>query len=286
MKIDRDTFSRTLKDELSRIKIIDLKQAYWEKYALTKLISAKNIRNRQKTPKRKSNLKPYLLRRLFYLNKAVPDTFEHKNPNLNIVEIGSEGRKGFLRGTFLANGSLISPVRGHHLEIVLPTHKEALLVKLFMTRQNFKCGLVKRRSAWVVYLKGADQISEFIAFLGGSRSVLQYENIRVQKSIKSSVQRQVNMDKANVSRSVESCLKQIEDILLIERELGLNHLPKALREIAEARLNNEALTMQELGQSLNPPITKSAVNHRLRRISKTASRLREQKNKEQHDHFI
>ena len=102
-----------------------------------------------------------------------------------------------------------------------------------------------------------------------------YEGVRVQKTLKSSVLRQVNMDRANVSRAVESSLKQIEDIRLIDEEQGLHRLPPALREVAQARLAHQALTMEELGQVLDPPISKSAVNHRLRRIAKRAENLRE-----------
>ena len=128
-----------------------------------------------------------------------------------------------------------------------PPRTKLLLVQKLIADEGLKSGIVRRRSAWVVYIKDADNISQFLALLGATRSMLQYEDIRVQKTVKSSVLRQMNMDKANLSRSVESCLKQIEDILLIEREIGLHRLPKALREIAEARLNNQALTMEEPG---------------------------------------
>ncbi|HHY12463.1 MAG TPA: DNA-binding protein WhiA [Firmicutes bacterium] len=291
MKIRRDTFSRTLKEELSRVEIAGTAQAFWEDCALRNLAGNKGgaqalrnqARRKQHLQTPKPHIKPYLLRRLFYLGKALSESEAAGGgkPDLSVLSSDSQSRRSFLRGVFLAKGSLVSPVRGHHLEMALPTEKVALLVRNLIAHEGLKGGLVKRRSAWVVYLKDADEISKFLALLGASRSVLQYEGIRVQKTVKSSVQRQVNMDKANVSRSVESCLRQIEDILLIEQELGLQRLPKALREISEARLNNQALTMQELGQSLNPPISKSAVNHRLRRIAQKADSLRRKSKREQ-----
>ncbi len=104
--------------------------------------------------------------------------------------------------------------------MVLPCKQTALLVKSLVDQEGLKSGLVKRRSSWVVYIKDADRISQFLTLVGASRAVLQYENVRVQKDLKSSVQRQVNMDRANVSRSVESSLKQIEDIQPIDEEQG------------------------------------------------------------------
>ena len=291
MKIERDTFSRTLKEELSRVEITGTTQAYWEHYAITSLLDGKargqatkirtipNQHSAQLSTHR-LHVKPYLLRRLFYLRKNLSGAEAVRNGQLDELD-DTQNRRSFLRGVFLAKGSLISPVRGHHLEIALPTQSLAQLVRKLIAGEGLKSGIVKRRSAWVVYLKDADQISQFLALLGASRAMLRYEDIRVQKNVKSSVQRQMNMDKANLSRSVESCLRQIEDILLIDQEIGLHRLPKALREIAEARLNNQALTMEELGQTLNPPISKSAVNHRLRRIAQKADALRDKQKKEQ-----
>ena len=272
MKVRRDTFSRTLKDELSRVEIADKNQAFWEDYALKKLTANKG-----------KGQKPYLLRRLFYLSKKLSGKRANRGqkPDFGALNLDGPARRSFLRGVFLAKGSLTSPVRGHHLEMALPTEKGALLIQNLLTSEGMKSGLIKRRSAWVVYLKDADEISKFLVLLGGWRTVLQYEGIRVQKTVKGSVQRQVNMDRANVSRSVESCLRQIEDILFIDKELGLNRLPKALREIAEARMANQALTIEELGQSLNPPISKSAANHRLRRLAQKAHALRQPNKKEQ-----
>ncbi len=292
--MQRETFSRTLKEELSRVEIIDETQAYWEHLALRQLIAPKNKRLKPSASQNnqalsleacKPHVKPYLLRRLFCLNKALSDSnrqmLQTSKPDFDTLISHTQSRRSFLRGIFLARGSLSSPIRGHHLEMALPYEQIAALVKNLINQEGLKSGIIRRRSSWVVYLKDADEISEFLTLLGASRSVLQYEEIRVQKTIKSSVQRQVNMDKANVTRSVESCLKQIEDIRLIDETLGLHRLPKALREIAEARLAHQALTMQELGQVLNPPISKSAVNHRLRRLAEKADSLREQSKREQ-----
>ena len=297
MKTGRDTFSRTLKEELSRVEITGASQAFWEDYAIRSLLEGEGwmpqnptqAEQNRASPKRQAltpgtRARPYLLRRLFYLRKKLSGT----EPALSGVETASKAglddprnRRSYLRGIFLVRGSLISPVRGHHLEIALPTQEQASLVRKLIAGEGLKSGMVKRRSAWVVYLKDADDISQFLALLGATRSVLRYEEIRLQKTVKSSVLRQMNMYKANLSRSFESSVKQIEDILLLDEEIGLKRLPRALREIAEARLNNPELTMEELGQTLNPPISKSAVNHRIRRIAQKAESLRYKYKREQ-----
>lgn len=287
MKLEKDTFSRILKEELSRVEIPGPEQAFWEYYALQYLIATRNQVGAGKHNNNsgfeleacKGYVKPYLLRRLFYLSKKLSTSGQStcftRAPNFEQLKLNPDNRRSFLRGVFLARGSLSSPVRGHHLEMAMPCKQTALGVKSLVGKEGLKSGLVKRRSSWVVYIKDADHISQFLTLLGASRSVLQYEGVRVQKTLKSSVLRQVNMDRANVSRAVESSLKQIEDIRLIDEEQGLHRLPPALREVAQARLAHQALTMEELGQVLDPPISKSAVNHRLRRIAKRAENLRE-----------
>ena len=290
MKLEKDTFSRTVKEELSRVETIDYCEAFWEYYALSMLLFSETspdernqfpVHNRFNFESAKGQVKPYLLRRMFYLDKVINTGNEHPNDNRpkNLTELKYDvkARRAFLRGVFLAKGSLSSPLKQHHLEFVLPKKEMALLVSNLLRVDGLKTGIAQRRGLWIVYMKNGDEISEFLTMLGASRSVLKYEEIRVQKALKSSVQRQVNMDKANVSRTVESSLGQIADIELIDEEVGLRSLPPALKEVARARLANPSLTLEELGQTLNPPISKSAVNHRLRRISKRAASIKEGK---------
>ncbi len=156
----------------------------------------------------------------------------------------------------------------------MPARKDALLVRSLLSKENLRCGLVERRSAWVAYLKDGDDISEFLKAVGATATVLEYEDVRVMKSVKSSVQRLVNMDRANVGRSVEASLRQLEDIRLIDEERGLSSLSPALRELAQLRVENPDMSMEELGLALREPASKSAVNHRFRRLSEIAGRTR------------
>ncbi len=174
----------------------------------------------------------------------------------------------------MSRGSVSSPTRTHHLEMALPARKDALFVRSLLAREELRGGLVQRRSSWVVYLKDGDEISGFLTAVGASRSVLDYENVRARKSLKSSVQRLVNMDRANVGRSVEASIRQLEDIRLIDEERGLTALPPALREVARLRIQNPDMSMEELGQALTTPVSKSAVNHRMRRLAEMAQDIR------------
>ncbi|HPP60463.1 MAG TPA: DNA-binding protein WhiA [Bacillota bacterium] len=285
MKSGKDTFSRTVKEELSRVEIAGPSQAFWEYYGLICLLGPnKDFEVSNGSPvvspfdfqSSKDKVKPYLLRRMFYLDKNLLSLCENQ-PSLEQLKNNPEDRKAFLRGLFLARGYLSSPSNQHHLELVLPSEEMAIFVSSLLDLEGLKNAIIKRRGAHIVYMKNGDQISQFLTMLGASRSVLEYEQIRVRKTVRGSVQRQINMDKANLSRTVDSSLAQIADIELLDEEIGLNSLSPALREIAQARLDNPSLTMEELGQSLAPPISKSAVNHRLRRIAEKAESIKKGK---------
>ncbi|HHW18745.1 MAG TPA: DNA-binding protein WhiA [Firmicutes bacterium] len=289
--MEKDTFSEVLKEELAHVRIGTHAQAFWEAYALRRYLPP---RSKRESKRLKDGTvvsgRPFLLRRLYFLEKKLSGqgpAFRRQGkgllidgnglpaePPLHILLKNAAARRCYLRGTFLARGSVASPHKSHHLEMAFANRCDAMWIKTLLEKEELKAGITDRRSAWVVYLKDSDEISKFLTILGAFRSVLEYENIRAKKNLKSSVQRLVNMDRANVSRAVEAALRQIEDIVLIDSERGLSSLSPALRELAVLRLENPDMTMEELGQALNPPASKSAVNHRFRRIAEIASRLR------------
>lgn len=302
MRDGKDTFSRAAKEELARVVVKGRAPAYWETLALRRYLAPRAI----KAAEASVPAEPFLMRRLFYLVKqgggetslysaknrsgnkktasgrstrrlrskirTVPDGYR---PSFDILVSNVACRRAFLRGAFLARGSVSSPVRNHHLEIAMPTSVDGALVRSLMDIEELKGGLIRRRSSHVAYLKDADEIAEFLRIIGASQAVLDYEDVRARKSLKSSVQRLVNMDRANVSRSVEASLRQVEDIQTIDDVMGLNRLPAALKELARLRLVNRDLSMEELGELLAPPSSKSAVNHRFRRIADIAADLRQ-----------
>jgi len=294
LRDSKDTFSRAVKEELARVRPKNPRQAYWEMVALQKYLSFRSGRR----PGSEIPAEPFLARRLLYLMKqcgadasrdasrdapkdASRDTTKAAPQESTSTLLSDPAcRRAFLRGAFLARGSIASPNKNHHLEIALPSHEDGALVGSILDKEGLKGGLVTRRSSHVAYLKDADEIAEFLRLTGAFQAVLDYENIRARKSLMSSVLRVVNMDRANVSRAVDASIKQLRDIRLIDEEVGLAHLPAALRELARLRLAHPDLTMEELGQLLNPPASKSAVNHRFRRLGEMADDLRKRKDGE------
>ena len=136
--------------------------------------------------------------------------------------------------------------------------------------------VIQRKNSFIIYLKEGEQIVDLLNIIGAHNSLLQLENIRIMKEMRNNVNRLVNCETANLSKTVNAAVRQVESIKLIQREIGLSRLPQNLREIAELRLNNPDVSLKELGEMLNPPIGKSGVNHRLRRIEKIAGELRKE----------
>ena len=185
-------------------------------------------------------------------------------------------RRAFLRGAFLGAGTMTGPEKGYHFEWRSEDdHLSETLEKLLE-----KCGLpfrvYARGGKQVVYLKGAEQISAALALMGASGSVLKMENIRVQKQMRERAVRAANCDEHNSEKMLDAGARQAEAIRRISLKQGLFTLPGALREIARKRLENPDLSLQELGNSLDPPIGKSAANHRLRRLMEIAASLEEE----------
>lgn len=182
-------------------------------------------------------------------------------------------RRSYLRGFFLGRGSINQPARGHHLELVVPSPRIAQDLAGLMRTFALSPGISSRKDETVLYLKDAQAIAGFLGVVGASQALLQFENSRVYRSVKERVNRLVNMETANVDRTVEAAARQVRAIRLIDEQLGLHQLPRGLREVAESRLRLPELSLEELGQSMSPPLGKSAVNHRLRRLLAMAARL-------------
>jgi DNA-binding protein WhiA len=185
-------------------------------------------------------------------------------------------RRAFLRGCFLGRGSVNRPGSSYYLEIVLDTVEAATEVQRVMARFQLVSGLRKRKENYVVYLKNAEQIGEFLRIVGAHQAVLEFENSRIWKEMRNQVNRLVNCDTANVKRVVEAGLAQVEDIKLIAEKVGLGYLSPPLREIAELRLQYPEVSLKELGKMLKRPLGKSGVNHRFRALRRIANQLRRQ----------
>jgi len=183
-------------------------------------------------------------------------------------------KRAYLRGAFLGGGSISDPEKTYHLEFV--THNEEFSNELMdlINSYGLSSKPVLRKNSYVIYLKEGDQIVDMLNIIGAHNALLEFENIRILKDMRNSVNRIVNCETANLTKIVDASIRQIENIEYIQRTAGLKILPDNLREIAELRLENRNASLKELGQMLNPPIGKSGVNHRLRKIEKIAEQLK------------
>lgn len=186
-------------------------------------------------------------------------------------------KRAFLRGTFLAAGSISDPEKSYHLEIVCNTKERALQVQSILKELELDARIVARKKNQVVYLKEGSQIVELLGLMEAGISLMNLENIRILKEISNNVNRKVNCETANIGKTVSAAVKQIEDIRYIETHIGFSQLARGLEEVAVLRLQYKDATLKELGEMLNPPVGKSGVNHRLRKLSKIAEELRRDK---------
>jgi DNA-binding protein WhiA len=184
-------------------------------------------------------------------------------------------RRAYLRGAFLGGGSISNPEKTYHMEFVANTIEQAEeLVKLINTFE-LHAKIIQRKNSFVVYLKEGEQIVDLLNIIGAHSALLDLENVRVYKEVRNNVNRLVNCETANLNKTVDAAIRQSESIRYIQNKVGLRKLPPGLREIAEVRLNYPDITLKEIGEMLDPPIGKSGVNHRLRKIEKIAEELKE-----------
>ena len=183
-------------------------------------------------------------------------------------------RRAFIRGAFLAAGSISDPNKNYHFEIVCETSPQALQLQEIMKGFAVDAKIVERKRHYVVYLKEGAQIVDMLNVMGAHVALMDLENVRILKEMRNSVNRKVNCETANITKTVSAAVRQVEDIQWIEQTRGLGSLPDSLREIAEVRLEHPDMPLKDLGQLLDPPLGKSGVNHRLRRISEIADRHR------------
>ncbi len=184
-------------------------------------------------------------------------------------------KKSFIRGMFLAAGSVNDPNKAYHFEIVVKNLDMAQAVKEIINSFQLEAKVVKRKKYYVVYLKEGSMIVDILNVMEAYVSLMDMENIRILKDMRNDINRRVNCETANIKKTVSAARKQIEDIEYIEKTKGLKYLNETLRELAQLRLEEPDANLAELGEMLNPPVSKSGVNHRLRKISSIADSLRD-----------
>lgn len=179
----------------------------------------------------------------------------------------------FLRGAFLAVGSVSSPEKAYHLELVLKDEKMANDLKNLVNMYHLNAKVVLRKGSFVVYLKESENIKDFLTLIGAQTAILEFENVRILKEMRNNVNRIVNCETANLDKTINAARRQIESIETIEQCMGLEKLPIGLKELAYLRLENEEASLSELAQMLNKPTSRSGVNHRFKKLDSIARRL-------------
>lgn len=186
-------------------------------------------------------------------------------------------KRAFIRGAFMASGSMSDPNKAYHFEIVCRTPEQAARIQELMREFETDPKIVERKNHFVVYLKDGSQIVDMLNVMEAYVSLMNLENVRILKEMRNSVNRKVNCETANIGKTVTAAVKQIADIELIRDTEGLDSLPMPLREIAQVRLENPEAPLKDLGQYMNPPVGKSGINHRLRKLAAIADAIREEK---------
>ena len=184
-------------------------------------------------------------------------------------------KRAFIRGAFLAVGSMSDPEKGYHLEFVCEEEEQAKLLHNIIASFDIETKIVERKNHYVVYMKEGTAIVDILNVMEAHISLMELENLRILKEMRNSINRRVNCETANINKTVSAATKQVEDIRYIESQKGLASLPDSLYEMALLRLEHPDAALKELGELLVPPVGKSGVNHRLRKISEYADKLRE-----------
>ena len=179
-----------------------------------------------------------------------------------------------MRGAFLASGSISDPQKSYHFEIVCQEQSQAQLLQELYHDFELDAKIVQRKKYHIVYLKEGAQIVDALNIMGAYVALMNLENVRILKEMRNSVNRKVNCETANISKTINAAVRQVEDIKLIRDQMGFEHLTPQLREMALLRLEYQDAPLKELGNYLDPPVGKSGVNHRLRKLNEIAEKIR------------
>lgn len=201
---------------------------------------------------------------------------------VKLMEAGESGmvlqntccKRAYIRGAFQAAGSMSDPEKNYHFEVVSTDEEIAEQLRDVLNFFELDAKIVLRKKYYVVYIKEGAKIVDVLNIMEAHIALMELENVRILKEMRNTVNRRVNCETANINKTVSAAVKQVEDIEYIMQHKGLHHLNQGLQDIAYLRLENPEATLKELGDMLNPPVGKSGVNHRLKKISKMAEEMR------------
>ena len=175
-------------------------------------------------------------------------------------------RRAFCKGAFLGGGTVVDPKKNYNMEFVTPYLGLGRDMKQLLDDIGFSFKMAGRQSKYVLYLKNSESISDFLSYIGAFKAQMELLNIKIEKEIRNDFNRTANSETANLEKTINASVRQVRAIKEIQKTTGLDHLPEDLREIARLRLEHKEMSLSELGALMNPPLTKSGVNHRLKKL--------------------
>ena len=279
------SFSSDVKEELSKLNTFgNVNFVYAELYGYLMSVNIKENKNKitfSTTSEYNINRFGKLLAKLKIIynihiqGKNFIIEFNKENIDFSFLNIETEyDKKAVIRGAFMGGGLINNPINKYHLEIVLKSKDNKNLIRDYINEFEIKNKELERKRGYSIYIKDGEAISNFLAIIGANISVVRYEEIRVIKDKRNKVNRQVNCETANLNKTIEASLSQIDAINKIKSAGKFDELPEGLKEISLLRIENEDLSLNELGKLLNKPIGRSGVNHRLNKIIKIASEIK------------
>ncbi len=286
------SFSKEMKEELSKLTTLSNKESVrleWIGYLMsnnTSIVKGKikyateNEYNINRFNKLLNNLKIDYKIELqgkvysIFFKKQEMEEVEYLENKIQIkpLKIGKEEMllKALVRGCFLGGGSLNNPNLTYHLEILFSTYQNAITVLEVLGEFGICAKLLTRKKSTSLYIKEAEEISKLLAFVGATKAVLNFEEIRVMRDTKNSINRLINCETANLNKTINASLEQIKQIQYLKDKKKFEYLPENLKELANLRQKHPEASLVELGEMLKQPIGKSGVNHRLKRIMEIA----------------
>lgn len=196
---------------------------------------------------------------------------------MNWANIGEDCCAGaFLRGVFLACGTVSSPKKNYHLEFVMPYMNLSRDLQKFMSEVNLHPKTITRSGCYMLYFKDSGEIEDLLTLMGASNSVLEMIAAEIYKDIRNNVNRRTNFESANLDRTVDAALNQIREIELLQKAGALRELPESVRKIAALRAQHPEYSLSQLGAAFSPPLSRSVVNYRLQKLRDAAKKLKSQ----------
>lgn len=175
-------------------------------------------------------------------------------------------RRAFLKGAFLSGGTVIDPRKNYNLELVTSYPKLHEGMQKLLKDIGFAFKSVMRKNKYVLYLKNSEAISDFLSYMGAFQAQMELLNIKIEKEIRNDFNRAANGETANIEKTINAAISQIQAIVKLDETVGLDNIPEDLREVALLRLKHKDLSLSELGKLLQPPLSKSGVNHRMKKL--------------------